>query len=172
MALSISKQDYSPRPNIADVKIVDLKVFTDDGGYFLEMARLTELTMDHFPDFKLRQLNFSVMDPGAIKAWHLHYQQDDIWFVPPSQSLLVALKDIRPKSSTKNKLLRLVAGRGRAQLIFIPRGVAHGAANLWTEPTSVLYFVNKQFTADSKTNDEYRLPWDQFGAAIWQMTKG
>lgn len=172
MTLPINKQNYSVNPRIAGVKIVDLQIFADDSGYFVELARLTKTALHQFSDFALRQLNFSTMDPGAIKAWHLHYEQDDIWFVLPGDTLLVALKDIRKNSKTKNELMRIVAGRGKAQLIFIPRGVAHGAANLWQQSAKVLYFVNQQFTTDPKKNDEYRLPWDQFGADIWHMTKG
>lgn len=168
----MTKQDYSPKPTITDVRIIDLKVFSDDSGYLIELARLQQAKLNHLPQFSLQQLNYSEMDPGVIKAWHVHYQQDDIWFVPPSQRLLIALKDIRPKSRTKNALMRFVTGRGKAQLIFIPRGVAHGAANLWQQPAALLYFVNQQFTADPKTNDEYRLPWDQFGVDIWTVTKG
>lgn len=172
MSLPHAKQDYSPRPQINGVKVVDLKAFTDDGGYFLELARLPQLAEQHFPGFVLQQLNYSEMDPGVIKAWHLHEHQDDIWFVPPSHRLLVALRDVRDGSESKDVTMRLVAGRGKAQLIFIPRGVAHGAANLWQQPAAILYFVNQQFTADPDKNDEYRLPWDQFGAEVWEMTKG
>lgn len=172
MALPFSKQDYSAPKKIQGVKIVDLKVFSDDGGYFLELARLPQLAEEHFPGFALQQMNYSEMDPGVIKAWHIHEQQDDIWFIPPSHRLVVALKDLRPDSETKDLTMRLTAGRGKGQLIFIPRGVAHGAANLWQQPATIIYFINQQFTVDPDKNDEYRLPWDKFGAEIWEMTKG
>lgn len=170
--IPLTKQDYSAKPKIDGVQIIDLKVLRDDGGYFLELSRFTGHVMQHFPDFNLQQLNLSEMDPGVIKAWHVHKQQDDIWFVPPSHRLLVGIKDIRPKSKTRGALMRFVAGTGSAKLIFIPHGVAHGAANLWNKPSVMLYLVNQQFSSDSKTNDEFRLAWDEFGADIWQQTKG
>lgn len=172
MKLPLTKQDYSKKPTIDGVKIVDVNVHTDDGGYFLELMRMTDMILDHFPKFTLRQLNFSEMDSGTIKAWHLHKHQDDIWFVPPSQRLLLAMKDVREDSPTNNILMRMVLGHGKGKLIFIPRGVAHGAANFWQHPAMVLYFVSEQFHADPEKNDEYRLPWDHFGPEIWQMTKG
>lgn len=170
--LSLTKQDYSAKPKIDGVQVVDLPVLRDDGGYFLELSRFTKHVMQQFPDFNLQQLNLSEMDPGVIKAWHIHKQQDDIWFVPPSHRLLVALRDIRETSSTKDVTLRFVLGGGKGQLVFIPHGVAHGAANLWDKPSLMLYLVSQQFSSDSKTNDEFRLAWDEFGADIWQQTKG
>lgn len=170
--VELTKQDYSAKPKIDGVQIIDLKVLRDDGGYFLELSRFTDHVMQHFPDFNLQQLSLSEMDPGAIKAWHIHKQQDDIWFVPPSHRLLVALRDIREESTSKDATMRFVLGGGKAQLVFIPRGVAHGAANLWSTPSLMFYLVNQQFSSDSTTNDEFRLAWDEFGADIWQQTKG
>ncbi|MBI4406916.1 MAG: dTDP-4-dehydrorhamnose 3,5-epimerase family protein [Candidatus Kerfeldbacteria bacterium] len=170
--ITLSKQSYQPKPTIEGVQLIELKTFVDDGGYFIELGRFRKHVFEHFPKFDLQQLNLSEMDPGVIKAWHIHEHQDDIWFVPPSQRMLVALKDIRPASPTRHALMRFVLGGGTAQLVLIPHGIAHGAANLWQTPSLMLYLVNSQFTADPKKSDEYRLPWDQFGADIWQQTKG
>ncbi len=172
MKLKISKQDYSKQPVIAGVKVVEVPYFSDDGGYLLELGRWNKQVMIAFPDFNLHQMNYSEMDPGVIKAWHLHYQQDDIWFVPPSHKLLVILKDCRTRTTTKNTMMRLVLGAGKSRMVFIPRGVAHGAGNLWNKPAAILYFVNNHFTLDPKQCDEQRLPWDQFGANLWELTKG
>lgn len=172
MKLTITKQDYSKKPVIDDVKVIDIPYFADDGGYFLELGRWTKQVMQNFPKFDLQQMNYSEMDPGVIKAWHLHYQQEDIWFVPPTHKLLLVLRDCRAKSRTKNVTMRLVLGAGKAKMVYIPRGVAHGAANLWQKSAAVLYFVNNQFTPDPKQSDEQRLPWDQFGKDIWELTKG
>ena len=66
--------------------------------------------------------------------------------------------------------MRFVLGAGRARLLYIPRGVGHGCANLGTEPATVLYYVNQQF--DLQDPDERRLPWDIAGADFWRMTPG
>lgn len=170
--LPITKQDYSSKPKIHDVQVIDLKVFRDDGGYFLELSRFSKHVMQHFPKFDLQQLNLSELDPGVVKAWHIHNRQDDIWFVPPSHRLLVALRDIREDSKTKEVTMRFVAGGGKCQLIYIPHGVAHGAANVWQQPSLIVYLVNQQFTSVEEQSDEYRLPWDYFGAGVWQQTNG
>ncbi len=66
--------------------------------------------------------------------------------------------------------MRLVMGGGKAQLLHIPRGVAHGGANIWGQPATILYYVNQRF--DLNDPDERRLPWDIVGADFWQMTPG
>jgi dTDP-4-dehydrorhamnose 3,5-epimerase len=66
--------------------------------------------------------------------------------------------------------MRVVLGAGPAKLVYIPAGVAHGAANLWQSPAAILYFVSSQF--DPADPDELRLPWDFLGAEFWQVQQG
>jgi dTDP-4-dehydrorhamnose 3,5-epimerase len=67
---------------------------------------------------------------------------------------------------------RLSLGAGRCHRLLIPRGVAHGVANLTQRPQSLLYAVNQFFSPDPERTDEWRLPWNRFGEAIWAMDKG
>ena len=47
-----------------------------------------------------------------------------------------------------------------------------GAKNLRTASTStIIYFVDVQFSMDDDC-DEGRLPWDQFGAEVWDVERG
>ena len=66
--------------------------------------------------------------------------------------------------------MRFILGAGVAQLLVIPAGVAHGAANPWTESTSMTYFTDRQF--DPGHPDEHRLPYDLFGPDFWQLKNG
>jgi len=167
----ITTQDYAARPRIDGVQIVDLRRFVEDGGSFCELGRLDEKgELIGLAGFRPNQMNASEMLPGTIKAFHLHYHQEDAWFVSPSQRLLVGLADLREGSKTQGATMRLVLGDGRAQLLYIPRGVAHGVANVWSDRATILYFVNQQF--DATDPDERRLPWDLLGAEFWDIQKG
>jgi dTDP-4-dehydrorhamnose 3,5-epimerase len=167
-----SKQDYSPKKRIEGVEIVELKRFNDDGGSMTELGRLEQGLHKQLPGFVVRQVNFSVLEPLAIKAFHMHRRQTDVWFVPPADKLLLVLADVRAGSPTEGQLLRFVLGDGNSRLVRIPPGVAHGCRNLRTAATStLLYFVDVQFTTD-ETCDEGRLPWDHFGAQIWEVERG
>ena len=166
----VARQEYGGAPQIDGVRLLPLRTFVEDGGTFTELARLADGALDGLEDFLVRQVNCSLMAAGAIKAWHLHFNQEDIWFVPPSQALLVGLWDVRSASPTAGNSVRFVLGRGRSQLLYIPRGVAHGAANLGTDDVFLFYFVNQQFNAQDP--DERRLPYDALGKDFWEMRPG
>src|SRR3989338_6545404 len=77
-------QDYSKKMVIEGIKIIEVKKFFCEDGTFEELTRINEhCALEAFPDFKVRQINRSKILAGSIKAWHLHYKQEDIWYVPP-----------------------------------------------------------------------------------------
>ncbi|MGO8674078.1 MAG: dTDP-4-dehydrorhamnose 3,5-epimerase family protein [Capsulimonadaceae bacterium] len=167
----ITTQEYGGAPRIEGVQWIDLRLLTDDGGSFAELIRIDERgCMEALPTFRPRQSSFSMVLPGAVKAFHLHFNQEDVWFVPPDHRLLVGLIDARKDSTTCGNRMRIVMGGGRARLLYIPRGVAHGGANIGTEPSMIIYFVNQQFSLDDP--DERRLPWDIAGEDFWKMIPG
>ena len=163
-------QDYSPKPTIEGVKILKLKNFVGENGDFSELIRLAPNgESELLPGFFLRQVNRSKQYTKAIKAWHLHYNQDEMWYVPPDEHLLLGLWDVREQSQTKGVTQKIPLGGGNSIAVYIPRGVAHGAANFSGKKANVYYFVNNQF--DPKNPDEHRLPWDAAGAQFWEPPK-
>jgi dTDP-4-dehydrorhamnose 3,5-epimerase-like enzyme len=167
----VTTQQYERRTPIEGVKLIDLRLMTDDGGSFAELVRFDEEgNLLAVPTFKVRQSSYSLVLPGAIKAFHLHYNQEDVWFIPPTDRLVIGLLDVRAASPTYGQSMRFVMGAGRAQLMYIPRGVAHGCGNLGTDPATILYYVNQHF--DPAAPDERRLPWDVLGREFWEITPG
>ncbi len=167
----LSVQDYQKKPVIEGVQIIALQSFVDDGGALAEIVRVDDnghLVL--IPEFKVRQTTWSQMLPGTIKAFHLHYNQEDVWFVMPYDRLLVGLFDARENSPSYKSTMRFVMGAGRAQILYLPRGVAHGLANVWQNPANMIYFVNQRF--DATEPDEQRLPWDILGEDFWDIRKG
>jgi dTDP-4-dehydrorhamnose 3,5-epimerase len=115
-------------------------------------------------------VNYSVLDPLAIKAFHLHARQTDVWYVPPSDKLLLVLADVRKGSPTegshalRDRRRELApradpAGR-RARVQEPPAGLADGDPVLRRRPV----------LAGADT-DEGRLPWDHFGSEIWDVAR-
>jgi dTDP-4-dehydrorhamnose 3,5-epimerase-like enzyme len=165
-------QDYSSRPRIDGLEVVQLRRFNDDGGAMTELGRLDDGRLQGVDGFVARQVNYSVMDPLAIKAFHLHKRQTDVWYVPPSDKILLCVGDVRKGSPTEGLVQRIVLGDGKSCQVRIPPGVAHGCKNLRpATPSVIVYFVDVQFSADEKC-DEGRLPWDHFGAEIWDVERG
>tara|TARA_R110002126_G_scaffold86474_18_gene208795 strand:- start:623 stop:1162 length:540 start_codon:yes stop_codon:yes gene_type:complete len=165
-------QDYSAQPTIDGVEIIQLRRFNDDGGSMTELGRLDGGMHKLVPGFEAKQINYSVMDPQVIKAFHLHKRQTDVWYVPPSDKIMLVLADVRSGSATEGQVKRYVLGDGNSFLVRIPPGVAHGAKNLRTAaPSAIIYFVDVQFSVDDDC-DEGRLPWDFFGTDVWEVERG
>jgi dTDP-4-dehydrorhamnose 3,5-epimerase len=171
----LTRQSYAPRPSIPGVVISEVAVSRSPDGLFAEIARIDERGgIQGLEAFRPIQWNWSLLQPGAVKAWHVHMEQDDLFIVPPDSTLLVGLVDLRDDEAAGATPTpqRLVLGAGRAHRLLIPRGVAHGLANLGTAPQAILYAVNRFFTTDADRTDEWRLPWDHFGVDVWSMGRG
>ncbi|PYN38497.1 MAG: hypothetical protein DMD98_03950 [Candidatus Rokuibacteriota bacterium] len=165
-------QSYGPGPSIDGVEVVELKRFADDGGTLTELVRLSDGRTTALAGFTPRQINYSELSPGAIKAFHLHTRQTDVWFVPPGDRMLVVLVDVRQGGKTEGARMRLMLGDGASRLLRIPPGVAHGLRNLGEARGRVIYFTDLHFSPEPATCDEGRLPWDYAGADVWDVTRG
>lgn len=165
-------QDYSPgKPSIAGVDLVELRRSNDDGGSFTELGRLVQGRVEGMNDFSLAQVSYSTLAPGAIKAFHVHRLQTDVWFVPPEDKMLLVLVDVRGGSPTEGNRLRLVLGDTRSLLVRIPPGVAHGCRNLATTSGRIIYFTDRTFSPEPGKTDEGRLPWDFAGPEVWELAR-
>ena len=169
---ALKTQSYAPAPRIEGVEIVELVRHHDDGGAITEIARLSDGRTQAPAGFTLRQVNYSELEPGAIKAFHLHIRQTDVWYVPPSDRMLLVLVDVRKGSPTEGVRMRLMLGDGSSRLVRIPPGVAHGVRNLGAGTGRIIYFVDVQFTPEPAACDEGRLPWDYAGTDIWDVARG
>ena len=167
----IHVQNYGRKGKIDGVKIVDIKQFSGEDGMFEEVVRIDNGgVIAQFDNFAIAQINRSQILPGAVKAWHIHFEQEDIWYVEPSARVLLGLWDVRKESASSNTYDKIPLGFNSAKLVLIPRGVAHGVVNIGSKEATLLYFVNKQFSAENP--DEHRLAWDSLGADFWKPEKG
>ena len=166
----LSRQSYGAKPSIAGLEVLSLSQFSDDGGNFVEIARFAQGGVQGLSTpFQPAQVSMSTMMPGVVKAFHVHKKQDDLWFVPPQQHLLVNCVDLRDESESFDVHVRLILGGSQAKLLRIPAGVAHGAANVSQSMTTLFYFTSEQFNMDDP--DEFRLPWNHFGSEMWELSK-
>ncbi len=166
-----SLQSYGGAPSIEGLEVAELRRFNDDAGSMTELARLREGRLAGLEGFEAAQVNFSTLEPGAIKAFHLHRRQTDVWYVPPADRILLVLSDLREGSPSAGNTLRLMLGDGRSRLVRIPPGVAHGCRNMGTRTANIIYFCDVQFSPEPESCDEGRLPWDWLGSDIWEMSR-
>ena len=166
-----TKQDYGSRTTIAGVELINSNWFSAPDGNFAEICRYDDGHVKGVEqDFVIRQLNWSYVLCGAVKAYHYHTKQKDLWFCSPYDRLLVNLHDLREDSETFDQHQTLVLGAGKNLALVIPEGVLHGCANPYERPMTLFYAVTQEF--DPAQPDEYRLPWDLFGAQVWEIEQG
>jgi dTDP-4-dehydrorhamnose 3,5-epimerase len=84
---------------------------------------------------------------------------------------VLVLVDVREGSPSEGNRLRLTIGDGDSRLVLIPPGVAHGCRNLGSDTARILYFTDVRFSPEPGVTDEGRLPWDHFGASIWETVR-
>ena len=140
---SIGKLITNPTSSdlIAGVQIEPASLYPDDRGYFMEVARLGQKLVAGF-SFEQTQVSCALTYPGAIKAFHFHREQTDVW-APTVGMLQVALVDLRPSSSTYGLRNTIYAGVLRPWQILIPPGVGHGYKVIGETPSMLVYLTNR-----------------------------
>jgi dTDP-4-dehydrorhamnose 3,5-epimerase len=112
---------------IDGVKITPLKQIVDERGKIMHMLRSDAKVFEKFGE-----IYFSGVNPGAIKAWHIHKAMTLNYAVPHGRIKLV-LYDDRPKSPTKGEIQEITLGPDQYQLVTIPPRVWNGFIGLGPE---------------------------------------
>lgn len=110
------------------------------------------------------QINFSVMYPGVIKAWHRHRLQTDFWMV-----LTGHLKVGVYREEDETAWL-LVTGEKRPGVVVIPPPLWHGAATVGDTSAGLLYYVTHAY--NPQTPDEDRRAFDSVPGFPWGVRHG
>ena len=106
---------------------------------------------------KFGQTVFTISYKGAVKAFHWHKLQDDLWFVASGKAKIV-LYDKREDSPTYKQTQVIYAGTDDYKLVLIPTGVIHGYKVVSNEPVFLFYTVTE--TYNPETPDEHRVAYD------------
>lgn len=151
-------------PDLIDgVEITPFKLWPDDRGYFLEVARFGQGLVAGF-DPEQTQLSAAWSYPATIKAFHYHLWQTDFW-VPAKGMFQVALVDLRKDSPTIGLRNTLYVGALRPWQLLVPPGIGHGYKVIGEEPGMLVYVTNRHYNP----KDEGRVPHDDPGIAYdWE----
>ena len=171
---AISFQSYEPRPSIDGVRITPLVKHRAENGWFVELLRLSDGRVDAVTQegdvMQPRQVSAAYAAPGRINAFHLHPKrgQSELWCVLRG-ALMVWLIDTRAGSRTEGVKQRVILTDEEPALLLIPADVAHGY-RACQDGALLFYVADQQF--DPANPDEARLPWDYFGAQLWEDDRG
>jgi dTDP-4-dehydrorhamnose 3,5-epimerase len=141
-----------PIGKIHDVVIKKLITHPDDRGYFREILRDDDNMLRRFGQTAVTKTN-----PGVIKAFHWHEDQDDVWYIGSGMARVV-LYDRRPDSRSRGLTQVIFAGDDNPVSILIPTGIAHGYQVIGPQPVLLFYHVTKSYNPAAP--DEQRIPFD------------
>lgn len=169
---ALTFQQYGRAPVIEGVRVRPRTKHHGENGWFGELLRLDGGVPldDELGSSPIRQLSASHAEPGRINAFHLHprREQNELWTVLQG-SLMVWLADCRAASATAGLLQQVLLTSEAPAWLVIPTGVAHGY-RAGRDGALLLYAMDAQF--DAGDPNEGRLPWDHFGAGIWDEDRG
>lgn len=136
---------------IVGVEIKEIIAHKDKRGFFCEIIRCSEKIFKN----NFGQLSFSLVNPGVVKAWHLHKKQTD-WMCTLVGDMKLVLYDSRKNSKTYQNLMEILMGESNGlKVIKIPPGVAHGYKVI-NGPMRILYLTSREYDP----GDELRIPPD------------
>jgi dTDP-4-dehydrorhamnose 3,5-epimerase len=95
--------------------------------------------------------------PGMVKGWGLHKLHEDRYLLLKGEMEIV-MYDVRPESSTRGLLARVVLSEIDRRLMNIPAGIWHANHNIGSVDALVVNFPTRPYDHDSP--DKYRLPLD------------
>jgi len=116
---------------IDGVIITPLKQILDDRGKVMHMLRRDSKLFKEFGE-----IYFSCVNPGAIKAWHIHKHMILNYAVPYGRIKLV-LYDDRKESRTKDEVQEILMGGDNYCLVTIPPLIWNGFKGLGEETAIV-----------------------------------
>lgn len=143
---------------IADVILIESKIFSDDRGFFCETFKASDFAKANLPT-NFVQDNFSFSKKNVVRG--LHYQKN-----PTAQGKLVSVikgsvwdvaVDIRPESPTFKKWVAAELNDQNHFMLYIPPGFAHGFITL-TEDVHLLYKCTNEYNPQTDAGIRWNDP--------------
>ena len=116
---------------IEGLRVTPLRRIPDERGAVFHMLRCDSDAFEKFGE-----IYFSMVYPGAIKAWHLHKEMTLNYAVPVGMVKLVCYDD-RAESPTRGNLIELHVGELNYALVTIPPFVWNGFKSVGLQPALV-----------------------------------
>ena len=104
------------------------------------------------------QVNYSILYPGVVKAWHRHAKQDDYFCIIHGMAQVGVYSD-------EDGAEKFFIGEHNPGVVHIKAGEWHGLTAVGMKPVGLLYLVTNLY--DPTQPDEERAPHDAFVGADW-----
>lgn len=107
------------------------------------------------------QVNYSVMYPNVVKAWHRHHKQTDFWLC-----IHGSLKAGVYHEATGERWV-CIMGEKRPGTLIIPPPLWHGGATVGPDQCGLLYYVTHAYNPNEP--DEDRREFDSVEGFPWTV---
>lgn len=148
---------------IDGVLVLPLRQIPDERGKIMHMLRHDS---PHFEQFG--EIYFSVVNPGVIKAWHIHSEMT-LNYACVSGMIRLGLYDERENSPTKGESQNIYLGESNYCLVRIPPGVWNGFKGVGVNPAIV---ANCSTTAHDPNEISRLDPFDNHIPFDWNLKHG
>jgi len=163
---------------IDGVKVVELKTYPDERGFFREIARFGDMGI--VP----QQISHASRITSIANGWHVHQNHSEMFYVTKGV-LRLCLKDCRTnktiwvgypysgiesmscnfgESSTPNEYMEVVLSEMMPKTVLVPPGVAHAYKVLGGE-CDIVYAATA--TYETSRNDEGRIAYNHWPEHEW-----
>jgi dTDP-4-dehydrorhamnose 3,5-epimerase len=130
---------------IDGVRVIPLRRFDDDRGWFMEICR------DSWLPTSSRQTNIAFSRAGVIKGLHYHERgQNDLFVCLSGTARVVAL------DRETGETFSLDIGDENQVAVYVPGALAHGYEAL----TDILFCYHASAEYDPDDPDEHGIAWD------------
>ena len=136
------------------VRVIPLKRFDDERGWFMELRRESLLPK------QTRQTNLSFSKKGVVRGLHFHERgQDDLFVCVQGRARIVVL------DTDSGETFTLDIGDDNPVAVYVRGTLAHGFEAL--TDCLFLYHVTEEY--DPADPDEHEVPWnDPRVAGLWE----
>ena len=140
--------------SIADVKIIEPKVFGDERGFFMETFR-NDWFKEHCADVEFVQDNHSKSRQGILRGLHyqLKHTQGKLVRVTSGEVYDVAV-DMRKSSSTFGQWVGVYLSAQNQRQLWVPAGFAHGFY-VTSESAEFVYKCTDYYHPESEVSVKY-----------------
>lgn len=149
---------------IKDIVLIKPKVFGDNRGFFMETYKKSDFCANGI-DIEFNQDNHSKSTKGVLRG--LHYQK-----APFGQTKLVrcvkgriydVAVDIRKKSPTFGKYVKVELSEENKYMLYIPEGFAHGFVTL-SDEAELIYKASGEYNPEAEggvlwSDEDINIDW-------------
>ena len=151
---------------IADVMLLEPKVFGDERGFFFESFNHQRFEQATGVKTQFVQDNHSKSGQGVLRGLHYQVQQPQGKLVRVTQGMVLDVAvDIRTGSPTFGQWVGEILSAENKRQLWVPAGLAHGFVVL-SETAEFLYKTTEYYAPEH----ERCIAWDDAALAIdWQL---